>query len=263
MKFYRFGSRKLPAIFLFPGTCCHWKANFSEVIPLLTEHFHVVCVSYDGFDETENTEFPDMLTETEKIENYILENFDGQICAAYGCSLGGSFVGLLIQRKIIHIDHGILGSSDLDQSGAAAAGLQAAIVAPIIGGMLHKGKIPGFMKKKLEKKTEDEQEYYKKMLKLFGMGTSHMAFVTKKSIHNQFYSDLVTPLENQISVPETTVHCFYAAKMGEQYLERYKQHFKNPDIRKHELQHEELLMRYPKKWVQEVRICCGMQDIAL
>lgn len=53
-----------PVIFLFPGTCCHWKANFGEVIPLLERNFYVVCVSYDGFDKTEDTVFPDMFTET-------------------------------------------------------------------------------------------------------------------------------------------------------------------------------------------------------
>ena len=59
----------------------------------------MVCVSYDGFDETEKTIFPYMVTETEKIENYIKENCGGKIYSAYGCSLGGSFVGLLVQRK--------------------------------------------------------------------------------------------------------------------------------------------------------------------
>lgn len=257
MKFYQFGKEENPVIMLFPGTCCHWKANFGAVIPLLEEYFQVVCVSYDGFDETEKTEFLDMLTETEKIEAYIQEHFCGQVCAAYGCSLGGSFVGLLIQRKRIHIDHGILGSSDLDQGGGLAARLQAAIVAPIITGMLHKGKIPGFMKKKLEKMPKEERAYYDKMLELFGVGSSQMNFVTKKSVRNQFYSDLVTPLEDQISVPGSTVHCFYAVKMGEKYQERYEQHFLKPDIRRHELQHEELLMRYPGEWVQEVVRCCG------
>ena len=42
-------------------------------------------------------------------------NFGGRLHAAYGCSLGGSFVGLLMQRRNIHMAHGILGSSDLDQ----------------------------------------------------------------------------------------------------------------------------------------------------
>ena len=87
MKFYEFGELNKPVIILLPGTCCHWKANFEKVIPLLAEDFRVVCVSYDGFDETE------------KIENYIKENCGGKIHAAYGCSLGGSFVGLLAQRR--------------------------------------------------------------------------------------------------------------------------------------------------------------------
>ena len=80
----------------------------AKVIPLLADTYHVLCVSYDGFDKTEETEFTTMLEETEKIENYIREHFSGHIRAAYGCSLGGSFVGLLTARKKIHIDYGIL-----------------------------------------------------------------------------------------------------------------------------------------------------------
>ena len=51
-----------------------------------------------------------MLTETAKIEDYIQANFGGHICAAYGCSLGGSFVGLLIQREIFALITAFLGS---------------------------------------------------------------------------------------------------------------------------------------------------------
>lgn len=219
----------------------------------------MVCVSYDGFDETENKVFPDMITETKKIEHYIWKKFDGHIHAAYGCSLGGSFVGLLIQRKKIHIDHGILGSSDLDQSGSFSARLKVAIVAPVLAGMLKKGKIPHFIEKRLTKQSKEEQDYYRKMLELFGIGNGRMAFVRKKSIRNQFYSDLVTSLENAISVPGTTIHCFYAVKMGLEYEKRYRQHFKSPDIRRHDLQHEELLMRYPNEWMQEIVSCCGIE----
>lgn len=101
----------------------------------------MVCVSYDGFDETEDTVFPDMLTETKKIEQYIQKNFDGHICAVYGCSLGGSFVGLLVQRRKIHIHHGILGSSDFDQSGTFSAQLKTAAVTPMLAGLLKKNGI--------------------------------------------------------------------------------------------------------------------------
>ena len=71
MKVYSFGEENAPVILLLPGTCCHWKSNFGQVIPLLADAFRVLCVSYDGFDETEHTEFPTMLEETEKIEAYL------------------------------------------------------------------------------------------------------------------------------------------------------------------------------------------------
>ena len=64
MKVYVFGRKDAPAILLLPGR----KGNFGAVIPLLQQEFRVLCVSYDGFDETEQTEFPTMLEETEKIE---------------------------------------------------------------------------------------------------------------------------------------------------------------------------------------------------
>lgn len=259
MKFYTFGLRENPVILLLPGTCCHWKRNFGHVIPLLEQSFHVICASYDGFDETENTIFPDMLTETAKIENYIQENYGGSICAAYGCSMGGSFVGLLIQRGNIQIKHGILGSSDLDQSEGLGAKLQSRLVAKVIYGMLQKGKLPGWMQKRLDKKSPEERAYMDTMLKMFGVGGQSMNFIKKESIRNQFYSDLVTPLEDCISVAGTTVHIFYAVKMGEQYLARYHQHFRKPDIRRHDMQHEELLMHYPQQWVEEVRLCCEME----
>ena len=124
MKIYHFGAEDAPVLLLLPGTCCHWKSNFGAVIPLLADSFRVLCVSYDGFDETEQTEFPTMLEETEKIEAYLKTHCGGHIRAAYGCSLGGSFVGLLAARQNIHMDCGILGSSDLDQASPLAARLQ-------------------------------------------------------------------------------------------------------------------------------------------
>lgn len=258
MKFYSFGDPQAPVLLLLPGTCCPWQI-FEEVLPLLTPTFYVVCASYDGFDETEDTLFPDMLTETQKIEAYIAEHFGGRICAAYGCSLGGSFVGLLVQRRVIHIDHGILGSSDLDQAGPLAARLQTALMAPMLGNMLRKGKLPRWMQKRLEAKSPEDRPYYEKMLKMFGLDGEGRAYIRPESVRNQFYSDLVTPLEDAIDVPGTMIHCFYAVKMGGKYLERYQKHFKNPDIRRHNMQHEELLMRYPEEWAAEVRRCCGQQ----
>lgn len=54
-------------------------------------------------------------------------------------------------------------------------------------------------------------------------------------------------------LPGTTVHCFYAAKMGERYLNRYKKYFKTPVIHSFCLEHEELLICYPKLWAEEIK----------
>ena len=71
MKVYEFGEQGKPVLMLLPGTGCYWRSNFGKVIEPLAETFRVACVSYDGFDETEQTQFPTMIEETAKIEAYI------------------------------------------------------------------------------------------------------------------------------------------------------------------------------------------------
>ena len=78
-------------------------------------------------------------------------------------------------------------------------------------------------------------------------------WITKQSVYNQFYSDLVTKVQHGIDVPETTIHVFYATKMGRKYEKRYCTYFKNPDIRRHNMQHEELFCCHSAEWVEEVR----------
>ena len=67
MKVYEFGEQGKPVLMLLPGTGCYWRSNFGKVIEPLAETFRVACVSYDGFDETEQTQFPTMIEETANI----------------------------------------------------------------------------------------------------------------------------------------------------------------------------------------------------
>lgn len=164
-----FGAEDAPVLLLLPGTCCHWKSNFGAVIPLLADSFRVLCVSYDGFDETEQTEFPTMVEETEKIEAYLKTHCGGHIRAAYGCSLGGSFVGLLAARQNIHMDYGILDSSDLDQASPLTASLQTDFLLPLIYPVVRDGKIKAkFLQKCLDKCAKESGDYVKAFLKMFG-----------------------------------------------------------------------------------------------
>ena len=258
MKIYSFGAENAPVLLLLPGTCCYWKGNFGRVIPLLSGTFRVLCVSYDGFDETENTVFPTMTEEAEKIEAYLREHCGGRIRAAYGCSLGGSFVGLLAARRNIHMDYGILGSSDLDQASPFAAKLQADLFLPLIYPVIRDGQFKNrFLQKRLKKREAEMGDYVLAFMDMLG---GARPYVTLKSCKNQFYSDLVTRLPDKIDVPGTAIHIFYALKMGEKYRARYEQHFAHPVIHEQDLQHEELLACFPEKWAQLVK-CIAEGDI--
>ena len=127
-------------------------------------------MNYDGFDGGKDI-FPDMITVTEKIERYIKEKHGGRVDGAIGSSLGSSFVGQLVQRENIHIDHAIFGSPE--------------------------------------------------------------------SIKNEYYTDLLTYLNEDINVEHTKAHFIYTNKMGEKYLKRYKKYFHDPDIREFDMQHEQ------------------------
>lgn len=83
-----------------------------------------------------------------------------------------------------------------------------------------------------------------------------MSFITKESIKNQFKSDLITPLPEQIDNGETEIHVFYAKKMGEKYLDRYKKYFKNPIIHEHDMRHEEFFGLHPDEWCELVEEIC-------
>ena len=251
MRIYSFGNENAPVILLLPGTCCHWEGNFGKVIPLLADSYRVLCVSYDGFDETEHTEFPTMLEETAKIEAYIQSHCGGHIRAVYGCSLGGSFVGLLAARENIRMDYGILGSSDLDQASPFAAKLQTNLLLPLIYPVIRDGQFKSrFLQKRLEKRAKEMGDYVQAFVDMLGGGRP---YVTMQSCKNQFYSDLVTPLPDKIDVPGTEIHIFYALKMGEKYRARYEQHFARPIIHEQDMRHEELLACCPEQWAALVK----------
>jgi len=164
---------------------------------------------------------------------------------------GGSFVGLLAARRNIHMDYGILGSSDLDQTSPLAAKLQTNLLLPLLYPVIRDGKIKSrLLQKRLEKRKSEMGGYVQAFMEMLG---GARLYVTMQSCKNQFYSDLVTPLPDKIDVPGTEIHIFYALKMGEKYRARYEQHFARPVIHEQDLQHEELLACYPERWAQLVK----------
>ena len=125
-----------------------------------------------------------MEDECEKIEQEIRTKYGGRIKAAYGCSLGGSFVSLLIQRKRIHIDHGIIGSSDMDEAGSFMAKLQSSIIVPIMYKMVHTGKLPKFTQNKINEADESRKKLIDGFVNMFGIDKGGSPWITKQSVYN-------------------------------------------------------------------------------
>ena len=257
MTIHEFGRKENPVLLLLPGTMCYWKGNFGGVIDELAEDFRVACVAYTGFDETDAESYSSVTDEVRKIEEEILRRYGGSIRAAYGCSLGGTFVAHLAARHRIRMAYGILGSSDLDQAGTLKARLLTGLMVKITWNFIHTGSYRSrLLQKRYEKQMADPDPYNRAFVSLTGRDRYDMSFITRESLRNQFYSDLVTPLPEDIDNGETEIHVFYAAKMGEKYRERYRKHFRHPILHERDLRHEELLGVYPREWCALVKEIC-------
>ncbi len=245
MQFDEMGNMYGKVLMLLPGTCCDWQTNFGTVIDTLSEKYHLICVNYDGFDGS-NTIFSDMNSVTEKIEKYIMANHNGKLDGAIGSSLGSSFLAQMVMRKNVHIDHAIFGSPDLDQSGKVFAKLQSFFVISLLTSFTKSEKRRNKIKQKLKSFFEMDDENAEKFMKCFSK-------FSVESIKNEYYTDLLTHLEDNINVEHTTAHFIYAKKMGEKYLKRYKKYFDNPDIREFNMQHEQWLFGGKKYSVPVLR----------
>jgi 2-hydroxy-6-oxo-6-phenylhexa-2,4-dienoate hydrolase len=160
-------------------------------------------------------------------------------------------VGLLAARQNIHMDYGILGSSDLDQASPIAAKLQTNLLLPLIYPFIRDGRFKSrLLQKRLTQRKSEMGGYVQAFMEMLG---GARPYVTVQSCKNQFYSDLVTPLPDKIDVPGTEIHIFYALKMGEKYRARYEQHFARPIIHEQDMQHEELLACCPEAWAALVK----------
>ncbi len=107
------------------------------------------------------------------------------------------------------------------------------------------------------------EEAAEKYLEFMDSFIKSVGKASMKSIKNQFYSDLIIPLDKHINADNTTVHIFYALKMGEKYCARYLEHFAAPDIREQNYGHEELLFFEPEKWFEEFEACVNDNRVPL
>ena len=86
MKFYESGVPDGRTILLLPGNFMTHR-QFEHIAPLLAEEFRVVCVDFDGYDETGETTYTTAQDQAEKIAAYAREHLGGHIDLVYAESL--------------------------------------------------------------------------------------------------------------------------------------------------------------------------------
>ena len=88
MKFFEFGQEHEELMVLLHGG----GTSYLGVLPTaekIAERYHVVLLSYDGFNPSEpETEFQSIEYEAKALEDYILQNYGGRVDILYGLSYG-------------------------------------------------------------------------------------------------------------------------------------------------------------------------------
>lgn len=102
MKFYKYGKENGKTILLLPGNMMTHR-QYEKIVPILEKKYHVITVSFDGFDETGETTYTTAEKQAEKLASFVRENLNGRIDLVLSESLGGAPAAFLTRCKGLSI----------------------------------------------------------------------------------------------------------------------------------------------------------------
>lgn len=97
---------------LIPGLGVSYEI-FLPLVEIMKDRFHIIAAGIDGFLIGEESAFTSVDDQARQVVNYVRENLDGHLGAAYGLSLGGKILSRMMERNEIVIDHAILDAAPL------------------------------------------------------------------------------------------------------------------------------------------------------
>ena len=110
--FKTFGKEGAPVVLLIPGLGVSYEI-FHPLIDLLKDRFQVVAMEVDGFVIGTQTRFTSVDGQAGKAIDYIKKHHGGKICCAYGLSLGGKILSIILERDEVKIEHSIMDAAPL------------------------------------------------------------------------------------------------------------------------------------------------------
>ena len=96
----------------------------------------------------------------------------------------------------------------MDEAGQFMAKIQSSVVVPIMYKMVHTGKLPKFMQKKINEADKSKKEMIDGFLNMFGIEQGGNPWITKQSVYNQCL------LIKQLSVTSNSYICSGHARIG-------------------------------------------------
>ena len=112
MKFLQFGNAENKKIMLIHGFQVPWQV-WEPQINYFSQTYYVIVPILDGHHPIEKSTFASVQKEAEEIEKYCIEQYDGQLFAICGMSMGGSIAAALWANGKVHIEKLFLDAAPL------------------------------------------------------------------------------------------------------------------------------------------------------
>lgn len=255
MKFYEYGKENKTTIMCLPGNFMTHR-QFEKIVPMLEDEYHVITVSFDGYDETGETVYTTAKEQAEKLAIFIRENLDGKIDLVYAESLGSIPAAWLTRIKDIQIGGVILSGAEYMNYGVfnkLAIGMFAPMTYKLMNKIIKTGevKFPKFLLIKMGISNDTFKPMLKQACQDLTLETTKATFWEAVKMYPKYMS---TWKPN----PNVRIACWYGEKEMnmKKAIKNLKRAFPNIEIRPFKglghgeiMAHESLLVRELKAFL--------------
>lgn len=231
--------------------------QFEHLVPLLEQEYHVITVSFDGYDETGETTYTTGREQAEKLAAYIREHLDGKVDLVYAESLGSIPAAWLTRFDEIQIGGVILSGAEYMNYGVFNK-LAIDLFAPMTYKLMNKiitseeVKFPAFLKIKMGITDEVFRPMLKQACQTLTLETTKATFWEAVKMYPEYMSAWEPNTDIRIA-------CWYGEK--EMNMKKAIRHLKRafPNIEIHPFQglghgkimaHVELLAEELRKYMK-------------
>lgn len=245
MEFKEFGDIRNPKIMLIHGMATTWDTCYKATINELKNDFYIIVPILDGHNPDEQSEFCSIQEVAQKIEQYVLENYNGKLHAASGFSMGGTILIEILANQKLQVNRVIL-----DAAYCAPLGIFSKICTKFLATQIAKIKENKPFHIALRKVMEYGKFDEVALRKAFYSSISH------KTILNCFAQLLNYQIPKNLRSVKADITYWYGS--NESYAAKSARNLKkvlpNLSIRSfHRYGHGELITKYPKHCVAEMK----------